>query len=164
MAPQADTRQHMIDRSLVLQSDLIDIDFVRPMGGMDTRPVLHRPTARIRSPLMEPLSETSRQRTEAVAFELPPIRELIVPVAWLLVAGLPILVRVGWQAAVVAGVIALILREGRLRADRSTLSFGDGFLAYAGTNGWPHGVQEDDDVRWNWAAVRPARRGQESSG
>jgi hypothetical protein len=35
-----------------------------------------------------------------------------------------------------------------------TFSFGQGFVGYRGDAGWPHGVQEDDDVHWNWNARR----------
>jgi hypothetical protein len=31
-------------------------------------------------------------------------------------------------------------------------SFGQGFLGYRPDNGWPQGVQEDDDVRWAWGS------------
>lgn len=33
---------------------------------------------------------------------------------------------------------------------RVTFSFGEGFVGYRGDPPWPHGVQEDDDVHWNW--------------
>ena len=29
-------------------------------------------------------------------------------------------------------------------------SFGEGFVGYRSDPGWPRGVQEDDDARWNW--------------
>ena len=29
-------------------------------------------------------------------------------------------------------------------------SFGEGFVGYRGDPGWPQGVQEDDDVHWDW--------------
>ncbi|HEY3523631.1 MAG TPA: hypothetical protein VGK63_08000 [Candidatus Limnocylindrales bacterium] len=44
---------------------------------------------------------------------------------------------------------------GRLRG-----SFGSGFVGFRG-DGWPHGVQEDDDARWRWGrspAVAPERK------
>jgi hypothetical protein len=91
--------------------------------------------------------------------ELPPLRSFLGPLAWVLVVGLPVLLRVGWQAAAVVAVCALIVREAHLRADRSTISFGEGFLAYRGRDGWPQGVQEDDDFRWNWKPVGSAQSG-----
>jgi len=113
---------------------------------------------------MERRSDTPIPRAEPIQIDVPPIRDLVWPLVWVLAAALPMLARVGWQAALVAGLAALMFREARRRANRSTISFGDGFLAYAGTNGWPHGVQEDDDVHWNWSATRTARPGQGASG
>lgn len=55
-----------------------------------------------------------------------------------LVAGL-------FVAAVVAA--AAVLRNASRRA---TFTFGEGFLGYRSDMGWPRGVQEDDEVRWNW--------------
>ena len=43
-----------------------------------------------------------------------------------------------------------------------SFSFGQGFVGYRADLGWPRGVQEDDDVRWNWrgsTAVDKAARG-----
>lgn len=37
---------------------------------------------------------------------------------------------------------------------RVTFSFGEGFIGYRGDPVWPHGVQEDDDVHWNWNTGR----------
>jgi hypothetical protein len=34
-------------------------------------------------------------------------------------------------------------------------SFGQGFIGFRG-DGWPHGVQEDDDAHWAWPGSRPA--------
>lgn len=31
-----------------------------------------------------------------------------------------------------------------------SFSFGEGFVGYRADLGWPRGIQEDDDVRWNW--------------
>ena len=60
-------------------------------------------------------------------------------------------------------VVALIVREAHLRANRSTISFGEGFLGYTARDGWPHGVQEDDDVHWNWSTGRSAQPGRRAS-
>lgn len=55
------------------------------------------------------------------------------------------------RIAVVAGAIGF-LAVGYRRIDRRiTFSFGEGFLGYRSDLGWPHGVQEDDDVHWNWS-------------
>ena len=31
-----------------------------------------------------------------------------------------------------------------------SFSFGEGFVGYRADLGWPRGIQEDDDVHWNW--------------
>jgi hypothetical protein len=148
----------MIDPSQPAQPTLVDIEFVGDVYRADlgSRPVLHQPSGRIRSPMMDPRSDTSIPRAERIPVEIPSIREVVGPLAWVIFPALPILLRVGWQAAVVTGLVALIVREAHLRADRSTISFGEGFLGYTARDGWPQGVQEDDDFRWNWKPVRSA--------
>jgi hypothetical protein len=51
-----------------------------------------------------------------------------------------------------------LLQEIRVVVDMVPFSFGEGFIGYRGDQGWPQGVQEDDDVRWSWRA--PANAGQ----
>ena len=54
------------------------------------------------------------------------------------------------RVAVVAGSLGF-LAVGYRRIDRRVpFSFGEGFLGYRADLGWPRGVQEDDDVHWNW--------------
>jgi hypothetical protein len=38
---------------------------------------------------------------------------------------------------------------------RTQLSFGQGFIGYR-ADGWPVGVQEDDDLHWSWQSSRGA--------
>lgn len=58
------------------------------------------------------------------------------------------------HAAVLVGALGLAAGTFR-RIDRHIpFSFGEGFVGYRPDPGWPHGVQEDDDVRWNWNAGR----------
>jgi hypothetical protein len=156
----------MIDPSQPAHPALVDIDFVGGGSRADlgSRPVLHRPYGRMRSPLMDRRSDASMPRAEFIPVEMPPIRAFIGPLLWVVVPALPILLRVGWQAAAVAGIVALAVREAHLRADRSTISFGEGFLGYAARDGWPHGVQEDDDVHWNWKTARSAQAGRSAGG
>jgi len=65
----------------------------------------------------------------------------------------------GWFAAgdVRIAVLAFVLGFaviGLRWTDRHLpFSFGQGFIGYRADLGWPRGVQEDDDVHWNW---RPA--------
>ena len=40
-------------------------------------------------------------------------------------------------------------------------SFGEGFLGYRGDPAWPKGVQEDDDVHWDWRTRPTAPDGDE---
>ncbi len=51
------------------------------------------------------------------------------------------------------GAVAIVTRFGaRIRG-----SFGSGFVGFRG-DGWPRGVQEDDDARWTWVgSATPAR-------
>lgn len=156
----------MIDRSQISPPVLVDLDLVGDASGaeMGRRLVLYRPTGRIRSPIVERRSDARSPHRARPGVEMPPIRAFIGPLVWAVVPGLPVLIRVGWQAAIVMGVVAILVREARLRASRSTISFADGFLAYAGLDRWPHGVQEDDDVHWNWSPVRPAPPGQRAGG
>lgn len=151
----------MIDRSQPAPPVIVDLDLVGEASRADLRPVvLDRPDGRIRSPLVEGRADPQQGPRDAPpGVELPPLRAFLGPLAWVLVPGLPVLVRVGWQAAVVMAVVALMFREAHLRANRSTISFGGGFLSYSARDGWPHGVQEEDDVHWNWSTVRPAQPG-----
>ena len=58
--------------------------------------------------------------------------------------------------AVAAG--AWLLQEIRVVVEMIPFSFGEGFIGYRGDQGWPQGVQEDDDVKWSWRA--PSNAGQ----
>ena len=63
------------------------------------------------------------------------------------------------RVGIVVGSFGLAAIAAR-RADRRVpFSFGEGFLGYRGDPEWPRGVQEDDDVHWNWqATATPGRR------
>ena len=52
------------------------------------------------------------------------------------------------SGAFVCGLAALRRVERRI-----TFSFGQGFIGYRSDLGWPQGVQEDDDFRWNWKSM-----------
>ena len=51
-----------------------------------------------------------------------------------------------------------LLQEIRVVVDMIPFSFGEGFIGYRGDQGWPQGVQEDDDVRWSWRPANSAAR------
>ena len=53
-----------------------------------------------------------------------------------------------------------LLQEIRVLVDMIPFSFGEGFIGYRGDQGWPQGVQEDDDVRWSWRAPSNPRQAQ----
>jgi hypothetical protein len=113
------------------------------------------PGFRIRSPTMkrrpfEPLPPDDGRP----AVLLPPLRAFIGPSGFALLAAMPLLLVASWQVALVAAVVAAASREIRRRADRMTFSFADGFLPYGAQTGWPQGVQEEDEVHWNWPPVR----------
>jgi hypothetical protein len=50
------------------------------------------------------------------------------------------------EAGLVVGAVWLL----RSVSVRVPFSFGEGFLGYRPDPAWPHGVQEDDDVHWDW--------------
>jgi hypothetical protein len=51
--------------------------------------------------------------------------------------------------------LALVARRSRF-GGRLPGSFGQGFVGFQ-RDGWPSGVQEDDDARWSWSGpVSPA--------
>ncbi|HEU4571975.1 MAG TPA: hypothetical protein VFR93_04765 [Candidatus Limnocylindrales bacterium] len=58
-------------------------------------------------------------------------------------------VAAGIVVAIAVGLVA-IARETRF-GDRLPGSFGEGFLRFR-RDGWPRGVQEDDDARWRWSS------------
>ncbi|MEA2630589.1 MAG: hypothetical protein QOE66_808 [Chloroflexota bacterium] len=137
---------------------------LRPPDDADSvhRPVLLRPAVQIHSPILRHGSTNEPPARDPLrpSLVLPPIRALVRPALWSVVAAIPLLVRVGWQAALVAAALVIVVREVRVRVSGSTVTFGGGFLPYRASEGWPHGVQEDDDVRWHWPPVRavtPAR-------
>jgi len=155
----------MIDGSQIPEPVIVDLDIVGERYRADLgRVVLDRPIGHIRSPLVA--RRADRQSTPSdgpPGIELPPFRSFLGPLAWVVVLATPVLLRVGWQAAAVMAVVALMIREARLRANRSTISFGEGFLGYTAREGWPHGVQEDDDVHWNWSPAASAQPGPRAS-
>jgi hypothetical protein len=54
------------------------------------------------------------------------------------------------QVGLLAGAIVGVHAALRLIDQRIPFTFGDGFVGYRGDPRWPLGVQEDDDVHWNW--------------
>ena len=54
--------------------------------------------------------------------------------------------RLGAGSALLVGAVWL----ARSTSIRVPFSFGEGFLGYRPDPAWPQGVQEDDDVHWDW--------------
>jgi hypothetical protein len=55
-----------------------------------------------------------------------------------------------------SGLFAWFVSGLRSASDTVSFSFGEGFLGYRPDPRWPLGVQEDDDVRWDWTVPREA--------
>lgn len=127
--------------------------------------VLFRPVAQMRSPIVARRSarpgpaDAPKARPDLPSFLLPSARELVRPTIWAIVAAVPILVLFGWLPATVTGLLAAVTRAVHTRVGRATFSFGDGFVAFRGYDRWPQGVQEDDEVRWNWSPGHNAPSG-----
>ena len=49
-----------------------------------------------------------------------------------------------------SGLVAAFLVGSQVIDWPSSFSFGQGFVGYRPDAAWPQGVQEDDDVHWNW--------------
>jgi hypothetical protein len=88
---------------------------------------------------------------------LPPLRAFIGPSGLAALVATPLLLVVGWQLALAAAVVVVVSRALDRLVGRATFSLGDGFLPYRAQTGWPQGVQEEDDVRWNWSAASAGR-------
>ena len=86
-------------------------------------------------------------RALVAAVRAPVIRNGLVLVG--LMASLAVAVgdvRVGLVGALIPAAVVPI----RFIDRHVTFSFGAGFVGFRADMGWPHGVQEDDDVHWNW--------------
>jgi hypothetical protein len=95
-------------------------------------------------PTLQPLSLPPRVELE---------RELAIAVAVAIVSSF---VASDIRVAIVVGSLAFATVGIRRIDRRLSFSFGEGFIGYRADLGWPRGVQEDDDVRWNWRASAAA--------
>ena len=134
-----------------------------PAGGPSAetpepgRPVLVRATGHVRSRAFDPSPPALPPEGDLRSIGAPETltavgRSLLAGVA----IGLPILAIAGadWVWVVVGLVAAaMVMRE---LARRVTFSFGEGFLAFRDRNEWPHGVQEEYDVRYGLPLTRGA--------
>lgn len=118
-------------------------------------PDLVRPDPTIRSPIMDPRPrQIVPPDPDRTMLMLPAARDLLGPMGWAIWIALPVLVLIGWQAAVIAWVGTTFVRSLDGRLARSDVSFASGFIGYRPPTGLPHGVREDDDVRWNWSGAQ----------
>ena len=114
-------------------------------------PVLHDPTPALEGPELSKALQSRVLDIEVPWAVLPgsPLQRADLEFAALvavLVSFVAVDVRVGLAWGVVACALAALRRVDR----RIPFSFGQGFVGYRSDLGWPQGVQEDDDFRWNW--------------
>lgn len=113
------------------------------------------PPGALRSPILEhrpirPLPPDAMGPTVV----LPPIGALVGPSRIALLVAAPLWLAISLQAALIVAVVAFAYRFMHGLGDRAGFSIGEGFLPYRARLDWPQGVQEDDDVRWNWSPAR----------
>jgi hypothetical protein len=134
-------------------SDLVELVEVRSGERPTLPPALHRPVARIRSPIAEHRGWASAQTVglEGSATALPDAGVLAGPLVRALAVALPTAIVFGPQVGLLTGIIAVACGAFRDGRDGVSFTLGDGFLPYRPDTGWPRGVREDDDVRWSWA-------------
>jgi hypothetical protein len=138
-------------------SDVTSPELLEGADGAGPRvsPEAVAPPPRLRSPILEhravghPFLADDRPTVL-----VPPIRAFIGPAGVAALVAAPLLVMAGWQVALAAAAMAAVARDLDRRASRATFSLGDGFLPYRPDTGWPRGVQEEDDVHWNWTPIR----------
>jgi hypothetical protein len=148
------------------RSTAVGPELIEGLSGSASRVVMEAvaPVALLRSPLMEhrpvePLPPDLIRESRL----LPPLRTLPRPSRLDILVAASLLLVTGWQVAILVGIGLAGYRALDRRIDRSGFSLGDGFLAFRAQTGWPQGVQEDNDVRWNWSpanANAPTRGGQ----
>lgn len=141
-----------------------DHELIEGVYGMGPRviPEPVAPASRLRSPIMEHRHiELLPSRSDRRTVMLPPLRAFIAPSGLAVLVAAPVLLLAGWQVALLAGLGAAAYRELDRRIGRVGFSFGDGFIPHRTETGWPQGVQEDNEVRWNWSPSPdgPAARG-----
>jgi hypothetical protein len=129
--------------------------------GPRVTPIAVAPIARLRSPIFEHRAfEPLPPRDDRPTVLLPPLRTFVGPSGFALLVATPVFLVAGLPLALVVAVVAPVVRAIHRRVSGSTFSFAEGFMAYR-EPAWPQGVQEDNDVRWNWSAVgnRPGVQG-----
>ena len=92
------------------------------------------PETPILMPILQPMTVAHRVELAIVV--------AVAVAAWIIAADVRVAIGVGS-----IGIAAVGIRW----IDRHvSFSFGQGFVGYRADLGWPRGIQEDDDVHWNW--------------
>jgi hypothetical protein len=140
------------------------VDHVRALGSDQLQAVVPRISASI---LHEPPPASAEAVVpDAAAAAEPRATTLDVDGAWTTIAAVPLgrlYLVVAAAASLAAGFVAgdarVALASGLLVCACWVLwkmgrwipfSFGEGFVGYRSDLGWPPGVQEEDDVHWDW--------------
>jgi hypothetical protein len=76
-------------------------------------------------------------------------RNVVIAAGAVAAAGVAWLLSGDAGAAFWSGLVAAFLVASQV-VDWVPFSFGAGFVGYRPDTAWPQGVQEDDDVHWNW--------------
>lgn len=150
--------------------DLQHMDLPQPRieeCGVQTSVRIERVVGSISAPVLLP----DEARADVTLEELDGGADDLPGVMWTAVAGRSVAVAllIGFAAgfalhdarvglAVAAGT--WLLQEIRVVVEMIPFSFGEGFIGYRGDQGWPQGVQEDDDVKWSWRAPSNAAQPQ----
>jgi hypothetical protein len=126
---------------------------ISPENEAVVQPVLVRPVAHIRSPILDEHARP-RPRPRTTNEEMVPITVLVrdywptvSPVV--MVGGVFLLFANDQWAMFAAGTTAVAIAM-RAVARRITFNFADGFLAFRKDESWPRGVQEEYDVPYAW--------------
>jgi hypothetical protein len=150
-----------MDEGLVPRRDL-QPELVEPLPAEAARwrPILLAPVANFRSPVMDRARpEWLDLRGSTPSLAVPSLSSVAGELRWGALPALAILLVFGWvQIALLAGVLAIAGRLVDRWIGRSGVSFAGGFLPFRTEDAWPHGVREDDDVRWQWSAVGQGNR------
>jgi hypothetical protein len=114
---------------------------------------VERARVHLRSPILHAHVGSDDPMGPSAIHDGPPVGSLVrASVAEVAPAVIPAapLALVDWRWALIAvGTLAgarIIRRIGQ----HVPFGFGDGFVAFRADLGWPHGIQEDDDVHWTW--------------
>jgi hypothetical protein len=100
-------------------------------GDLAPAPVPETP---ILTPTLQPMTVARRVELAIVV--------AVTVAAWFIAADMRVAIGVGS-----IGIAAVSIRWINRHV---SFSFGQGFVGYRADLGWPRGIQEDDDVRWNW--------------